>query len=91
MKFTVERNWIDMVGVIWMPAITCAQRIDLKSSDIENIGEATRENVEQWLALHSGDFQSITDFHAVVGETEILWKHEENEWVFDDCMYGEQF
>lgn len=87
MKFTVERNWIELIGVIWMPSTTCAQRIDLRQYDIENIGEPTRENVEQWLTMHSGDFQSVTDFRAVIGETVIEWANEESELTFNDCMY----
>lgn len=86
MRFTVERNWIDVVGVIWLPPITCAMRYDLNNYDMDNIGEPTRENVDAWLSTHSGDFQSITDFHAVVGETEIDWADAENECVFNDCM-----
>jgi len=87
MKFTIERNWIEVIGVIWLPPITCAKRIDLSPYDMENIGEPTRENVEQWLCTHAGDFQSITDFHAIVGETDIPWATEENEFTYFDCMW----
>ncbi len=87
MKFTVERNWIDVIGQIWMPAVTCATRRDLSDYDMRNIGEPTRENVDRWLALNVGDFQSIADFHAVIGETEIPWEREESELTFIDCMY----
>lgn len=86
MKFTVERNWIDVIGYIWLPQVMCAQRIDLNPYDMNNIGEPSRDNVEQWLCTHAGDFQSITDFHAIVGETEIPWKNEESEFTFHDCM-----
>jgi len=87
MKFTVERNWIEVIGKIWMPTVTCAQRIDLRAYDIENIGEPTRRNVELWLGSHTGDFQYIEDFHAIVGETEIPWEKEESEFTYSDCMY----
>ena len=87
MKFTIERNWIEVIGIIWMPAITCAQRIDLDSFQVSNIGEPTRENVEDWLGSHAGDFQSIEDFHAIVGKTEIAWKNEESESTYNDCMF----
>jgi hypothetical protein len=86
MKFTIERNWIDVVGKIWMPAVTCSQRIDLRAYDLENIGEPTRENVDAWLATHTGDFQSITDFHAIIGEVEIPWATEEGELAWFDCQ-----
>lgn len=90
MKFTIERNWIDVLGHIWMPNIQAAMRIDLSSSDVANIGKPTRRNVEQWLTTHSGDFQSVDDFHAIVGKKEIAWKHEDNEFTFNDCMYPEE-
>lgn len=90
MKITIERNWIEIIGTIWMPAATCAQRKELSRYDIENIGEPTRENVEQWLTTHSGDFQSVQDFRAVIGETEIPWANEESEFTYNDCMYAEE-
>jgi hypothetical protein len=89
MKFTIDRNWIEVIGAIWMPATTCAQRIDLTASDIKNIGEPTRENVEQWLDTHTGDFHSITDFRAVIGEMDLPWSNEESEFTYHDCMYPE--
>ena len=88
MKFTVEKNWIDIVGGIWMPyGMTCAMTKDLSVYDLENIGEPTRDNVEQWLACNAGDFSSIHDFHAVIGETEIPWDSEDSEITFNNCMY----
>lgn len=87
MRFTVERNWIEVIGTIWMPAVTCGQRIELSQYDIGNIGEATRENVDQWLTTHTGDFQSVKDFRAVIGEVEIPWNDEESECVYSDCMF----
>ena len=88
MKFTVERNWVDVLGIIWMPAVEAGHRHDLSRYDMNNIGEPTRENVEQWLTTHSGDLQRVIDFHAVVGEVEIPWEKEENEIKYSDCMEG---
>lgn len=90
MKFTVERNWIEVIGTIWMPSVTCAQRIDLTLYDMHNIGEPTRENVERWLSTHTGDFQSVTDFHAVIGDVEIDWADMDNDCVYSDCMYPQE-
>lgn len=67
-----------------MPAITATLRYDLKLNDVKDIGEPTRDNVLSWLTTHAGDFQKITDFHAVVGETEIPWAKEENEITYND-------
>lgn len=87
MKFTIERNWIEVIGRIWMPATICAQRIDLGKYEMDNIGEPTRENVMNWLGSHAGDFQSIKDFHAIIGDVEIPWENEESECVYSDSMY----
>jgi hypothetical protein len=90
MKFTVERNWIDVVGNIWQPGVgLCAMRKDLRTYDIENIGKPTRKNVSDWIDKNFGDFQNVVDFHAVIGNKELNWKDEENECVFNDCMYGD--
>lgn len=90
MRYMVERNFIRVVGKIWMPFVTCAMEYPLSAYDIENIGEFTRENVEQWTATHCGDFQSITDFYATVGDQEIPWATEEGEMTYSDCMFQEQ-
>jgi len=86
--YTVDENWIDLIGEIWQPGVgPCAQRINLRTYDMENIGEPTRENVQSWLDKNAGDFRSVTDFHAVVGEVNLQWKDEESEQAFLDCVY----
>ncbi len=90
MKFTVERNWIDVLGRIWMPNVEAAMTYDLGKYEMESIGAPTRENVEEYLTKHAGDFQEIIDFHAVVGETEIAWESEENEIKYNMYMYPEE-
>jgi hypothetical protein len=70
-----------------MPSAVCGQRQELSAYDLENIGEFTRENVEDWLGTHAGDFQSVRDFHAVCGDAEVAWENEENEFEYCDCMY----
>lgn len=65
---------------------------ELSSYDVGNIEKpVTRETVEQWLASHSGDFSSVTDFEAdleVGTETvRIPWASEENEMTYLDCMF----
>ena len=78
---------IDILGRIWMPAIVCGQTLNLTSYDEANIGEPTRENVEQWLVTHAGDFQAIIDFEADIGDAPLIpWAHEESECTFSDCM-----
>jgi hypothetical protein len=87
MRMMIERNFVNVIGKIRMPAVTCAMRYDLSKHDVEDIGEFTLENVEQWLASHAGDFQSVEDFQATVGDQWIEWKKEESELTFNDCMY----
>ena len=36
-RYMVERNYVDVVGTIWMPATTASLRIPLRKYDLENI------------------------------------------------------
>ena len=78
---------VSVIGTIWMPAVTCAMDYNLSDYDLENIGDFTCDNVEQWLTSHSGDFQSIQDFTAQCGDTEIPWKSEKSEDIYCACMF----
>lgn len=84
-----QAGYVELIGHIWQPGIgPCAQRIELRAYDVENIGETVgRESVLDWLYLHTGDFQSIDDFSAVVGGVEIPWQDEDSEYVYNNCMY----
>jgi hypothetical protein len=62
----------------------------LSRYDMKNIGEPTRENVSAWIDTHSGDFQNIVDFRAIVGEVELPWGAEESEMAFLDLTCGEE-
>ncbi len=87
MIFTVERNWVEVVGHIWQPGIgLCAMRYDLRAADLAKIGEPTRAAVEIWLGGNSGDFQEVLDFRAIVGEVEIPWADESHEAAYSDAM-----
>mgnify|MGYP001582538419 FL=1 len=46
----------------------------------------TREELENWLGTHSGDFSEIMDFAAL---PDIPFESEDNEMLFWDLMYGE--
>jgi len=81
----VRRAYVDVLGIIWMPAVMAAKRTQLSDRDLKNIGEFTRENVYNWLAVHEGDFRSIEDFYAVVGEEEIDWVKDTSEAHWLDC------
>ena len=93
MRYTVTKQVIQVLGVIWIPAITCAMTKELSSYDMANLGDpASRDDVEEWLSLHSGDFQNVTDFRADfdVGGKHIVhdWANgEDSEIAFADAMY----
>ena len=88
MRYLVERNFVQVIGTIWQPgAAQCAMEYPLSPHDVANIGRFTRANVETWLSAHSGDFQSIDDFRASVGDGEIDWESEESEFTYNDCVF----
>ncbi len=87
MRYLVERNFVQVIGTIWMPAATCAMEYPLTAHDVENMGRFTRDNVEDWLTSHAGDFQEITDFRATFGDEWIEWDSEESEITFNDCVF----
>ena len=95
MRYTVTKNIIQVIGKIWMPAITCAEELTLSDYDMGNLAEEdgtiTRELVESWLTTHSGDFQSVEDFRADFDwhnkHFESDWQSEDSEYTFNDCMY----
>jgi len=98
MKYMVTTSYIDVIGLIWMPAVQCSMRYTLTDYDIDickdDEGKVTRESVDLWLSTHSGDFQGIDDWTAsleVDGETvDFEWKDEESECTYIDTM-GEEY
>jgi hypothetical protein len=86
---TIREDYVEVIGTIWMPAVTAAYRYPVSGYDAEQIGAVTRENVEQWLTTHAGDFQHVKDFHASIGHDDVPWADEESECTYNDCMYGE--
>jgi hypothetical protein len=101
MRYMVTKNFVQMIGTIWMPATTAAMQKDLTDYEINNILDAaeyqtgerklTREAIEDWLGTNSGDFQCVDDFYASIGNEEFPWeKGEESELTYHDCMYPSQ-
>ncbi len=101
MKYTVTKSIIRVIGPIWMPyGAVCAMDYELDSyklgnllANVEEGEELSREHVEHWLSLNSGDFQGITDFHAdleLPDGTNFTseWESEDNECTYMDCMHG---
>jgi hypothetical protein len=88
MKITqvIEVNYIEVVGRAW-GGFRGMCKYNLTPAQVAEIGEPTRENVRKWLnPLNTGDFEFIEDFHAIVGETELAWEQEENEFVYAEAM-----
>ncbi len=98
MRYTVTTSRVQVIGTIWMPAVTAAQDYTLTPHDVENArdedGTLTRESVERWLALHSGDFQSVEDFRADIadGDKDFVseWASEDSEITYNDRMFGSE-
>lgn len=89
-------SFILVLGKLWMPGCSAAQRIPVDARDLESMtddGQITHDSVESWLYTHAGDFSSITDFYADLepreGNVLIDWAEEESEYAFNDAMYPE--
>jgi len=85
--YRVRVSKVRVIGQIWQPGFTCAQTYTLSANDEHNIGEPTRENVEDWLSTHAGDFSHIQDFEADIGDAVLIpWADPDSECVYNDCM-----
>ena len=83
----VRVAYVIILGGIWSPmGAVCSLEKRLSDYDLENIGEFTRDNVEQWLTCNSGDFSHVIDFTAACGLTEIPWSSEDNEMAYLDTI-----
>lgn len=97
MRYTVRKSFVEVVGTIWMPAVTCSLRIDLGQWEIDQIADrldhpdsidpaAWREALDDWLTTHSGDFQSVDDFAASIeygdATIDIPWGSEAGEMAY---------
>ena len=96
MRYMVVTSKVEVIGQIWMPNATCAMDYNPRADDVrDEDGNITRDSVEFWLMLHSGDFQSITDFRADIadGETDLVfdWADPESEMTYNDGMFGDEF
>ena len=101
MRYMVEKNFVRMIGPIWMPATVAAMEKDLSSFDVDNIlgyaehlhseRKLTREAIAHWLSLNSGDFQGVDDFRASIGDQKFPWEKEDSEIEYNDCMHGNEF
>ena len=87
MRYIKEENFVLVIGKIWMPHDgMVSYRYNLTPSDVGQIGEFTRKNVQIWLNTHSGDFSQIVDFKATIGDDWIEWEKEESEDIYQDAI-----
>ena len=105
MRYTTVKSQVHILGEIWMPRAVCAQTKTLSDYDIGNIrgiaglgtrGPITRDRVEYWLMLNSGDFSHVIDFRAELedvperGQTLVFdWADPDNELRYADCFSDE--
>jgi len=89
-RYTVIVRNVQVVGKLWMGG-NAAMEYTMSVEDLDGMRpDVTREKVEQWLTTKTGDFQSVTDFHADLDDVDIPWGTEEGEMIFNDCMYPEE-
>jgi len=87
---------IDVIGTIWMPAVTGAISYPLSDYDVAHMDAETdaqgisRSDILSWLYKNAGDFQSIQDFRATINGAEYGWADEESELTYNDCMWPEE-
>lgn len=94
MRYTVRKSYIDVVGYIWMPNVVASLRITLTAYDLDNMrpedGPITRDDVDQWLASHAGDFREVIDFYATIEDgdqsLEFDWATEDGETAYLDSV-----
>lgn len=95
MRYTVEKCIVRMIGHIWMPNVVCARDYELDEYALGNLGDWTRDNVQGWLALNTGDFQSVDDFEVDFDREGRRWyspwKSDESELTYNDCMFPGEF
>jgi len=82
----VEVNRIDVIGRLWIPADVAAYTYDLSPFQIAQIGQLNRANIAGWLDKNTGDFQSIIDFTADIGDFYCDWNKEDSEDIWLKCI-----
>lgn len=83
-----------------MPPVMAAMTYNLSDDELNNMWNdeftdiedaITREDIEEWLSKHAGDFQEIVDFYADISfgdEDQIFpWENEESELIYNNCMF----
>ncbi len=87
-RYTVVTRDVHVVGKGWYGhGITYTYSIP--KDVVDEMGELTREKIQDWLDRNSGDFQQVDDFYASIDEWESPWQDEESEGYFFRMTEGE--
>ena len=75
---TIVTRDVFVIGRLWMGG-----KAGCKYTLPKNI-PSTREDIQEWLDTHAGDFQEVIDFGASIEEVEIPFLDQENEMDYWD-------
>ena len=93
LQYAVTKNIVQVIGGIWMPyGLKGAMEYTLSDSDLKNYGidpdNPTRESVSNWVFRNTGDFSSIDDFRADIGNNKVIdWANPDSEVTYNDIMF----
>lgn len=96
--YVIHESRIDVIGRLWQ-GCEAAYSYPLDANEVRmyatnSEGAITRDSVERYVALHTGDFASVTDFRASLWfegrDYDFDFASEESELTFNDCMYGSE-
>lgn len=98
-RYIIRHSYVDIVGGIWMPyGAVCSMRMRLSQHDIDDMrdadGKITRESVDRWVSVNSGDFSSLKDWRASIedGNTtiDLPFTSEDGELAYLDTLAEEE-
>lgn len=100
MRYVIRRSFVIVLGRIWWPmGAVCSLEKTLSAYDVENMrdcedGVITRDSVDRWVSMNSGDFSEIVDWSASIEDgdstLDFPWSSEENEIAYLDTMCDEE-
>jgi hypothetical protein len=91
-RYMIERNSVQVLGELWWPiGHPAACEYPLTAHDLDQLrdeqGQITRDDIDGWICRHVGDFSTIIDFTASIGDQEYPWSNEDNEILSHDILY----
>jgi hypothetical protein len=83
---TKEVNEVQFIGHIWQGQLAAAV-VTLKPFECELLAGKSRPEIAEYARRRNGDFESIVDFKAIIGETVLGWTEDGSPDIFADCMF----